>query len=186
MKEGDFLFLNLDCGPLCDAIEEVTSGYGNMKFSHVGLVVSDSGKWKVLEAIGKKVKLSPLDSFLAYSPHKALVARVKSQFQTLIPGAKSFGLSQLGKPYDDAFLPENGKWYCSELIYEAFKNANGEKPFFSLSPMTFKKPGSGDFFPAWIGYYKKLGIPIPEGLPGCNPGGLSLSENLEVLGFFNH
>lgn len=184
LREGDLLFLDLDCGPLCDAIEQVTTGHNNLKFSHVGLLVADSGKWKVLEAIGSKVTLTKLETFLAYSSHKALLARLKPDFQKLIPDAKKFGLLQLGQPYDDAFLPGNGKWYCSELLYEAFKSANGRNAVFELSPMTFKIPGSDRFFPAWETYYKNLGLSIPEGVPGCNPGGLSRSPKLEVPGFY--
>jgi hypothetical protein len=147
-------------------------------------LVADSGKWKVLEAIGSKVTLTKLETFLAYTSQKALLARLKPEFHSLIPHAKKFGLSQLGKPYDDAFLPGNGKWYCSELLYEAFKSANSGKPVFELSPMTFRIPGSDRYFPAWEEYYRQLGIGIPEGVPGCNPGGMSRSPYLEVQGFY--
>ncbi|MHC4724324.1 MAG: hypothetical protein ACYS9V_08765 [Planctomycetota bacterium] len=37
-KEGDLLFQDLDCGPLCDAIEKVTTGYQGSNFSHVGIL----------------------------------------------------------------------------------------------------------------------------------------------------
>ncbi len=48
--------------------------------------------------------------------------------------------------------------------------------------MTYKQPGTDSFFPAWVAYYKALGKPIPQGLPGCNPGGISKSDKLTVLG----
>ncbi len=182
-QEGDFLFLNLDCGPLCDAIEEVTLGYNNFKFSHIGMLVEQNKQLRVLEAIGKNVRTISVDSFIAYSKHNGLHARLKPQWTSLIPQAVHFGMSKIGEPYDDVFLTNNGKWYCSELLYEAFLHANKSKPVFSLEPMTFKKPGTNDFFPAWKEYYNKLGQPIPEGLPGCNPGGFSRSEHIVILGW---
>jgi hypothetical protein len=80
----------------------------------------------------------------------------------------------LDTPYDDAFLPDNNKLYCTELISMAYHRANGSRVF-EQPPMTFKDPSTGAFFPAWVAYYSELGMEIPEGLPGCNPGGLSRS-----------
>ena len=48
--------------------------------------------------------------------------------------------------------------------------------------MTFKDPKTGTFPTAWVEYYQKFGIEIPEGKPGCNPNGLAASEKLERLG----
>jgi len=182
LQKGDLLFLDLDCGGLCDAIEAVTEGASGKDFSHLGMICSQGDSLMVLEAIGNSVRLSRVSSFLAYTKKPALLARLKPAFQNLIPSAETFGLSLLGIPYDDAFLPENGKYYCSELVYDAFKMANAGKPFFQNSPMTFRKPGSQDYFPVWVEYYQKLGIEIPEGKAGCNPGGISRASELEILG----
>lgn len=182
LQKGDFLFLDLDCGGLCDAIEAVTEGAAGKDFSHLGMVCSQGDSLMVLEAIGNSVRLSRVSSFLAYTKKPALLARLKPAFQNLIPLAETFGLSMLGIPYDDAFLPENGKYYCSELVYDAFKKANAGKPFFQNSPMTFRKPDSQKFFPVWVEYYQKLGVDIPEGKEGCNPGGISRAPELEILG----
>ena len=38
LKTGDFLFQSMDCGPLCEAINEVTQGYQGKDFSHLGIV----------------------------------------------------------------------------------------------------------------------------------------------------
>ena len=182
LQKGDFLFLDLDCGGLCDAIEAVTEGASGKDFSHLGMVCSQGDSLMVLEAIGSSVRLTRVSSFLAYTKKPALLARLKPAFQNLIPLAETFGLNMLGMPYDDAFLPENGKYYCSELVYDAFKKANAGKPFFQNSPMTFRKPGSKEYFPVWVEYYQKLGIEIPEGKEGCNPGGISRAPELEILG----
>ena len=110
-----------------------------------------------------------------------LIGRVKKQYANLIPKAIDFSLKQLGVPYDTEYVYDNGSYYCSELIYDAFLFANGGKPFFKLYPMTYKQPGTNEFFPAWVEYYKAIGKEIPEGKPGCNPGGISTSDKIEII-----
>lgn len=183
--EGDLLFQNLNCGPLCDAIEAVTEGVDDKDFSHIGLVVRIHDSLRVLEAIGSEVQATPVNVFFARSGDTGTVrnitlGRLKKAYQPLIPEAVSFAQSQIGKAYDDDYLMNNGKWYCSELIYEAFKKANKGQEIFLLKPMTFKDPKTGIFFPAWVDYYKNLGIDIPEGKPGINPGLMSQSANLDI------
>lgn len=180
-KTGDLLFQNLDCGGLCDAIESVTEGCNGQKFSHIGLVFLRNDSVYIIEAIGENVHLTPLANFIARSNNPVVQARVKVQYQKLIPAAIQFSLQQQGKPYDEPFLYNNGKYYCSELIYDAFAFANNSKPFFQLEPMTFKQPGSKEFFPVWVTYYQNLKMEIPEGKPGINPGGISRSAKIDIL-----
>jgi len=181
LHNGDLLFEDLDCGPLCDAIEQVTQSYGGHHFSHIGLVYRKGDSTFIIEAIGSDVHMTPLAQFTSRTTHKIFVGRMKPAYHHLIDSAISFSLRSIGTPYDDDFLYNNGKYYCSELIYDAFQYANGGKPVFQLAPMTFKPLGSADFFPVWIDYYKKLGTAIPEGKPGINPGGISRSKYIEIL-----
>lgn len=181
LENGDLIFQDLDCGPMCDAIEAVTTGFDGHSFSHVGLVSRRGDTVRIIEAMGAGVRAIPLDSFRQRSSKPMYVGRVKKQYRKLCAGAVAFSLRQLGKAYDDAFIYDNGKYYCSELIYDAFRYANGGKPFFRLEPMTFREPGSDRYFPVWTAYYEKLGQPIPEGKPGCNPGGLSRSGKIEIV-----
>ena len=83
--------------------------------------------------------------------------------------------------YDDEYLYNNGKYYCSELIYDAFLHSY-KKPLFDLFPMTFKSPKSNQYFEVWADYYEKLKMEIPEGQLGCNPGGISTSDKLNIIG----
>jgi Permuted papain-like amidase enzyme, YaeF/YiiX, C92 family len=184
--EGDILFQNLDCGPLCDAIEQVTDGYNHRKFSHCGLVTKDNDSLKILEAIGSSVTLTPLHKFLLRSNDTAslqniIVGRAKPQYQQIVGNAVAFAKGQIGVGYDDEFLMNNNKWYCSELMYEAFKKANNNVDFFSLAPMTFKDPNTNQFSPAWVAYYKNLNAPIPQGQLGINPGGMSTCNKIDIL-----
>jgi hypothetical protein len=184
LESGDLIFQDLDCGGMCDAIESVTRSYSGYHFSHIGLVHRTGDKVMVIEAAGAGVREIPLDSFARRTANPMLVGRVKDQYKKTIDKAIDFSIRQLGIPYDDAFLYNNGKYYCSELIYDAFKYANDNQPFFQLEPMTFKEPGSDQYFPVWVDYYKKLEQAIPEGAPGCNPGGLSRSEKINIIGKF--
>lgn len=182
LKAGDLIFQDLSCGPLCDAINAVTHGYQGNHFSHMGMVYLRHDSVLVIEASGKDVHLTPLKNFLSRSVHPHYVGRLKPAYRDLIPAALTFSMQQMGIPYDDQYLYGNGKYYCSELIYDAFKSANKDKPVFQLFPMTYKEPGSGNFFPVWKAYFDHLKMEVPEGKPGCNPGGISLSDKIDILG----
>lgn len=187
-EEGDFLFQDLDCGPLCDAIEAVTPGLDGMHFSHVGLVDRIGDSLFVVEAISRGgVVRTPLAKFLGRSVDAVgapafVRMRLRPELAPLLPGALAFCDRAMGTGYDDAYRLDNGRYYCSELLYEAFRHANGGQAVFALHPMTFRRPGSRAFDPAWVAYYRELGLGIPEGEPGCNPGGLATGGRLVRVG----
>ncbi len=189
LRNGDLLFQDLDCGPMCDAIDEVTMGYHGAKLSHVGIFWQRSDSSFVIEAISRGVVVTPLKNFLSRSCDlsgcpKVIVGRLKPRYKSLIPGAIKEALRLKGKPYDDFFRIDNDAYYCSELVYFAFLKANGDKPLFPLAPMTYKSPKTGEYYPVWIEYFKKLRVPIPQGKPGLNPGGISRSSALCIYEFF--
>jgi hypothetical protein len=184
LKSGDLLFQSMNCGPLCEAINEVTSGYQGHDFSHLGLVYIKNDSILVIEAAGSSVKITPYETFKTYTAEKMFVGRLKRKYRALIPEAIAFALQQIGVPYDEEYVYNNGKYYCSELLYDAFLHAN-KKPLFDLFPMTFKSPKTKEYFEVWVDYYKKLNIEIPEGKPGCNPGGISTSDKLKIIGTVN-
>ena len=64
IQEGDLLFQDLDCGPLCDAIEAVTVGAKGNKYSHCALAIRKNDSIKVIEAIGSAVTVTDLNAFL--------------------------------------------------------------------------------------------------------------------------
>lgn len=180
LKEGDIIFQSMNCD-LCKAINAVTEGFEGKDFSHLGLVHIQNDSIYIIEAAGKNVKLTPLEIFKTYTTETMYVGRLKRKYRKYIPKAIGFSLSQMGVPYDEAYLYDNGSYYCSELIYDAFLEAY-KKPFFELTPMTFKEPNSNQYFQIWIDYYENLKIEIPEGELGCNPGGISTSDKLKIIG----
>ena len=202
LEVGDILFQDLDSSPLCDAIELVTPGFKNGNFSHIGIVVetldvlyinpdkicnkdNPENYLRVLEAIPEKVTTTRIDTFLMRSSDnnnnpKVIVGRLKNEYKNTIPKAIEFANKQIGVDYDDVFILDNNKYYCSELIYEAFLKDS----IFQLNPMTFLDPKSGDTLQTWIDYYSYLGVEIPEKKLGINPGIMSLSDKIEIVHFY--
>lgn len=183
LQEGDLVFQDLDCGPLCDAIEAVTEGYQGRDFSHVAMIVKLKGELRAVEAIGGKVQSNSIDSLFmrCKDPKKYLVMRLIPEYKYLIPEASKFAIKSIGTPYDDRFIMDNDSLYCSELIYHAFESHKKNSRLFYLQPMTYKDPKSNNYFPAWVDYYKSLNSFIPEGLMGINPGVISRSPFLQEV-----
>lgn len=182
LKNGDLLFITMECGDLCDAIHAVTSGLDGMDISHLGIVSISNDSIFVIEAAGNSVRKVSLTNFLANTSQDVLHMRVNDSYAEFIPKVIEFCERKIGMPYDDAFLLNNDKYYCSELIYDAFESAY-QAPFFELKPMTFKQPNSEDFFDVWVKYYQDLGVSIPEGALGCNPADFSKSNKLQKVGW---
>lgn len=186
LQEGDLLFQDSDCGPFCDAIEAVTEGVEGYDFSHIGLVMKDAdGDLKVMEAISKGVVLTPIDDFKNRSVDsmgqaKVIVGRMKNEFKTYIPQAINFINSKMTAEYDDLFDLNNDKYYCSELIHLAFKDAAG-KELFKTPPMTFKEPDTDNTYSIWVDYFKEFNASIPEGQVGLNPGSMSRSSAIDIV-----
>ncbi|GHT24129.1 UDP-N-acetylmuramoylalanyl-D-glutamate--2, 6-diaminopimelate ligase [Bacteroidia bacterium] len=187
-RSGDFLFQDIDC-PLCTAIESVTDGYEGYNFSHVGMLVEANGSWYVLEAIGDKVVQTPLPEFMDRSKDadgnpKVLQMRLNEQYRKIVPAIVDAVKSHLGKPYDDEFLPDNGKYYCSELLYDAVQQVTKDTAIFRLQPMCYINPLTGTTNFLWLDYFRQLGASVPEGVAGVNPGLMSRSEALTFMQVF--
>ena len=89
------------------------------KISHCGIIVMKNGKPYVLETL-KTLVITPLDKFIARGEGGKYWLKRSNKENIKI----KYG-SYLGKPYDLAFKFDNGKFYCSELIYDIYKNQLG-------------------------------------------------------------
>lgn len=89
------------------------------KISHCGIIVMRNGKPYVLETL-KTLVVTPLDKFIARGEGKRYWLKRSDKENIKIKYS-----SYLGKPYDLAFKFDNGKFYCSELIYDIYKNQLG-------------------------------------------------------------
>ena len=109
VKEGDVIFQTSQSqqSPL---IQIATRS----KISHCGIIVMKNGKPYVLETL-KTLVVTPLDKFIARGEGGKYWLKRSNKENIKI----KYG-SYLGKPYDLAFKFDNGKFYCSELIYDIY------------------------------------------------------------------
>lgn len=185
LKNGDLIFQESCENGMDDAIKAATKNNTGYEFTHVGMVwISSPDNIKVIEATEPAVTITPLASYLnpenKCMPH-SVIGRLKKPYQTLIPQAIHFALQKVGKGYDYSFDINNDQYYCSELIYQVFKEANHGQPIFPLTAMTFKSKQTGQFPTYWVTHFQQLNIPIPEGQPGNNPEDLSQSELIDLV-----
>lgn len=185
LKEGHILFQDLDKEDIDSAIEEVTKTELDYNFTHVAIVVKDNGELKVLEAVTKGVQMTTIEEFLNRNlingKPKVVVGELKSEFRFATKQAIAYGKTLVGLPYDHIYLIGDDTYYCSELLYEMYHKVNPSGQTFQLEPMTFKDPKTNATLPFWESYYKKLNHKIPEGQPGLNPNGMSVSPNITLI-----
>ncbi|MEE9349952.1 MAG: YiiX/YebB-like N1pC/P60 family cysteine hydrolase [Flavobacteriaceae bacterium] len=184
LQTGDLLFQDLNCGDLCNAIENATLGKNGERFSHIGIVSVEGNEIFVYEAYDG-VSKTPIAKFLKRDlklneNSSVVIGRLKESFQKFIPNAIKEADKRIGLPYDDAFKLNNNKYYCSEFIYDIFKN--DEKLIFKIKPMTFVNQKTGKTDIVWKTYFEKQKLPIPEGELGCNPIEYYESEHVTILG----
>lgn len=183
-KQGDLIFTQI--GSSTNAISAVTEGYMGARVNHVGVVVSNNWGTFVLEAFHPEVRVTSLSVFLRRSElnpsnPRYLLARLHPQYHGLLPDAVQYGLDQRNLPYDHLYLTDATALYCSELVVDMFRHANGGAEFFPEQTMSFRDTVSGEIHPTWIEYYAKFGMEVPEGQPGSNPGSISKDARLKII-----
>lgn len=110
VKEGDVIFQTSQSqqSPL---IQLATRS----SISHCGIIIMKNGEPYVLETL-KTLTTTPLEEFIArgkggkYWLKRSNLENIKIEYE-----------HYLGKPYDLAFKFNNDKFYCSELIYDIYK-----------------------------------------------------------------
>lgn len=113
-KEGDIVF------QISKSKQSPLVQYATLSpWSHCGIVVEKKGQFYVLEA-SNVVKLTPIDTWCK----KGKFEYVK-KVRILDKDVKIKYDKYLGIPYDLQFKFDNGKYYCSELVYEIYKNQLG-------------------------------------------------------------
>jgi len=190
LQAGDLIFLESSVSDVENSIQGVTSSIGDYNFTHVGIVHIDSDdNIYVLEATPPKVKMTPLEDYLYPNDvdskyPRAVVGRLKPEYWPLIPAAIEEGMKLFGRNYDYAYTLNDADYYCSEYIFDILKKANGGEDVFLLNEMTFKSSETGEITEGWLRYFEKLGVEVPEGQPGINPGAMSRSEVIDIVHFY--
>lgn len=183
-ETGDLIFTQI--GFADNAISAVTEGYRGARVNHVGVVVQNNYGPYVLEAFPPEVRVTSLAvhlrrSELAAGSPRYIHARLLQEHRPLVPAAVAYGLERRNVPYDAIYLTDELTLYCSELVVDMFKHANGGVEFFQERPMSFRDPVTDDIHPYWVAYYEKFGMDVPDGAPGSNPGDISRDARLRIL-----
>ena len=111
LQEGDIVFVE------SQSSQSPYIKIGTMsKWTHCGVVVNTPEGMKVLEA-SKTVKLTPFNSFIGRAKNENwCIKRPKQKLTKPINYNK-----YIGQPYDLEFKFNNGKMYCSELVWLVYK-----------------------------------------------------------------
>lgn len=188
-QKGDLLFCVAGDSDFSGAIADATAWHDTVKFVHVAIVAVEKGKPYIIEATGRKgVTCTDWEEFFSSSQHiggkpGVVVMRVKPTAGFSVTSAIEKAKTHLGEEYDWSYYPDNGKMYCTELVYECFRKDDGT-PLFTARPMNFRNE-NGEMPAFWTELFEKLGEPIPEGVLGTNPNDMSKEPVLmEVYRFF--
>ena len=116
LQEGDIVFVE------SQSQQSPYIKIGTMsKWTHCGVVVDTPEGLKVLEA-SKTVRLTPFNTFVGRAKNDNwCVKRPKQQLKAPVSYRK-----YLGQPYDLEFKFDNGKMYCSELVWLVYKDQGVE------------------------------------------------------------
>ena len=189
LRNGDLVFVGLpaeyeaDNSSMNAAISAATGDDNQLNITHVAMIERGQDSIWVIDATPKNgVARRPLETFLdenkledGTSP-EFIIKRVKGvDADAAVARAKAL----CGRAYDLRFLPDNDELYCSELIQECYLDARGE-PVFDSQPMNFLAP-DGTMPPYWDQLFSKLGMDVPQGVPGTNPQRLSESDRLNTV-----
>lgn len=170
LRSGDLLFV-CDRSGMGRAVQQATGAY-----THVALVERMGDSVYIIDAtpllgVARRPISSLLDLQVVVDAYRLTIP-----FDSNAVIARAHAL--LGRPYDNAFLPDNDAYYCSELIQAVFLVEG--RPLFESSPMNWRD-SKGRLPLYWRRHFKKIGMSVPEWVPGTNPSDLSRSPLLRAL-----
>lgn len=186
LQTGDLLF-QCGAGAMSAAITDATGRTERINYTHVGIVLHREAADSVLEATTEGgVRIVALADFLAGSARIGegpAVTAMRLRDTSGVAASVERARRQLGAPYDYWFLPDNGCYYCSELVCDHYLRPDGT-PIFQTRPMNFRA-ADGTMPRYWEELFARLGEPVPEGVAGSNPNDLAQEPALyEVFRWF--
>lgn len=174
-RTGDLVFV---------AIPDESSSDGELTYVHAAMLdVDQTGTWIVDATFKHGVDRHPLDTFIAdfrrhdgsYPLFEVVRLADDTDAASFVKNAKRF----IGEPYDIEFDPDNGRHYCTELIYDSY--VRGAEHVFDAEPMTFKN-GDGVYPSYWPRIIGRIGAEIPEGKIGTTPRQMRFSDAVTYVG----
>ena len=190
LRTGDLIFVgipasySLDSTSMDAAIADATGAPDSLNLIHVAIAeVEGDQTWIIDATIKYGVDRHPLDTFLtqftlkdgSYPVFEVMRLKDDHVAATAVERAKIF----LGTPYDVAFLPDNGAFYCTELVQVSYLTDDGTR-IFPSSPMNFKN-AEGEFPLYWQQLFALIGQPIPQDIPGTNPQAMARDPQLRPV-----
>jgi len=124
LRDGDIIFQRSRSGQ-SEAIALATGS----PWTHVGVLFLEKGEWQVLEAVGP-VRTIPLEQWIANGEGEKFVlkrldpAHGKLDVEAL-SAMRRIGKKYLGRPYDELFLWDEERLYCSELVWKVYSEGAG-------------------------------------------------------------
>ena len=194
LQDGDLVFVCADTTGMDAAISEATANDNFVNYSHVGIIECTKEGAFVIDATPKYgVSRRPLRQFVAEngtchyyrimfwpaSPEVFFNTTLdKYMREEWISKAKSY----VGLSYDPYFQPDNGKFYCSELVADCYFVPDVDKwiPYFKPQPMNFQSP-DGTIPEYWVNLFDSLGVEVPQGVLGTNPNDLAKTAGMQRL-----
>lgn len=180
-QAGDLLFVVGGRTAMSEAIRSATASQGALPYTHVGMLNETADS--VIEATSPKgVRIVPLAEYLDGALRidgRPCVAAKRFPDPAVAREAVRRARRLLGRPYDEAFRAGDDRYYCSELVWECYRDTAGQ-PLFRTVPMQFRGD-DGEMPPYWIAHFAALGEAIPEGEPGTNPAAMAEDERLQEV-----
>jgi hypothetical protein len=128
LEDGDLLFVRGENRILLGLVDfsELASNLTDSPFSHVALVSREGGQLLVYDIVAEGPRRLAFADFVADRRLSLLAAkRLRPEYRQHAPQAIAFcrQVWQQQDPFDEDFRLDNGRWYCSELIETAYRNA---------------------------------------------------------------
>lgn len=176
LQAGDLVFRIAGDEGMSSAVAASTAWNDSLKFDHVAIVAMENGAPYIIEATSPGgVRRTGWEDFIETGGVVVMRVNVDFPVEKALERASGF----IGQDYDWHFLPDNGKLYCSELVWESYLRDDGSR-LFEASPMNFRD-SAGNMPEFWEKLFRKFGEPVPEGVPGTNPNDMAKSPVLTFV-----
>jgi cell wall-associated NlpC family hydrolase len=95
-------------------------------YTHIGIIRVDAHTGPMVIETAAQVRETPLQTWIARGiGARVTIKRISGLSASKTASTMSWAEKVYGKPYDRFFLMDDRAFYCSELVYDAFKSGAG-------------------------------------------------------------